>query len=115
MSVPTGIGRQAMFQVHAIAAQAPRPAACAMIVQWFFGLFSSLRAVSYLPTLWAIHACADSSQYSLLTWCTFVGANASMAAWLYQNNGRRIDRAVLVNAGNALMCLVTCLMIACYR
>jgi hypothetical protein len=38
-----------------------------------------------------------------------------MAAWLYENNGRVVDRAVIVNGCNALMCLVTCLMIAWYR
>jgi hypothetical protein len=32
---------------------------------WAFTLFSSLRVFSYLPSLWAIIATADSSQHSL--------------------------------------------------
>ena len=44
-----------------------------------------------------------------------LGANASMAAWLYENNGRRLDKAVAVNTGNALMCAATTALICCYR
>ncbi len=115
MSMPAGIGRNAVFAPRAHVASAPRPSLVPMMVQWTFSLFSSLRAVSYVPTLWAIYDSANSSQYSLLTWLTFVGANASMAAWLFEKNGRKLDRAVVVSACNAFMCLVTCLMIGWYR
>jgi hypothetical protein len=38
-----------------------------------------------------------------------------MAAWLYQHNGRRFDKAVLVNVGNAAMCLLTLVVISQHR
>ena len=82
---------------------------------WAFTLFSSLRAVSYLPTLWAIHQSGDSSQHSLWTWGIWLGANLTMAAWLYEQNGQRLGRAVVVNLGNSAMCAATVLLIAVYR
>ena len=82
---------------------------------WAFTLFNSARALAYLPTLWAIHASGDSSQHSLWTWVTWLGANATMAAWLHEHNGRRCNRAVIVNAANASMCLLTVLMILRHR
>lgn len=82
---------------------------------WTFTLFNSLRAIAYLPTIWAIHASGDSSQHSLWTWCTWLGANATMAAWLYEQNGQRWGRAVIVNSINAAMCAFTVLMIATHR
>ena len=85
------------------------------LLTWAFTLFSSLRAVSYLPTMWAIQVNGDSSQHSLWTWCTWLGANATMAAWLYEHNGQRLGRAVLVNIGNALMCPVTVALIVANR
>ena len=82
---------------------------------WAFTLFNSLRVVSYLPTMWAIQASGDSSQHSLWTWCTWLGANATMAAWLYEQNGQRLGRAVIVNIGNAMMCAVTVTLILVHR
>jgi len=82
---------------------------------WAFTLFNSLRVVSYLPTMWAIQASGDSSQHSLWTWGTWLGANVTMAAWLYEQNGQRLDRAVIVNFGNAAMCAVTVVLIAAHR
>lgn len=80
-------------------------------LSWSFTLFNSVRALAYLPTLWVIHSSGDSSQHSLWTWVTWLGANATMAAWLFEHNGRRCNRAVVVNAANASMCLLTVLMI----
>jgi hypothetical protein len=102
------------------AERTPRPAASARTVYlalltWAFTLFNSVRVVAYLPTLWAIQASGDSSQHSLWTWLTWVGANATMAAWLYEHNGQRINRAVMVNVGNTCMCLAAVLMIVAYR
>lgn len=82
---------------------------------WTFTLFNSARAFAYLPTLWAIHSSGDSSQHSLWTWVTWLGANATMAAWLYEHNQRRCNRAVVVNAGNASMCLLTVVLILAHR
>ncbi len=82
---------------------------------WAFTLFSSLRVLSYLPTMAAIVRSGDSSQHSLWTWCLWLGANATMSAWLYETQGRRANRAVLVNACNAAMCLLTATIIVAYR
>lgn len=84
-------------------------------LNWAFTLFNSTRLLTYLPTMWAIHASGDSSQHSLLTWLGWVGANTTMALWLYENNGRRIDKAVAMSFGNALMNLATCVLIGAHR
>ena len=85
------------------------------LLTWAFTIFNSVRIASYLPTLWAIEASGNSSQHSLWTWATWVGANATMAAWLYEHNGRTVNRAVAVNVGNAAMCLVTVVLIVWHR
>jgi len=51
-------------------------------------------------------ASGDSSQHSLLTWFTFFGGNSTMAAWLWEQNGRRCNAAIAASGGNALMCVV---------
>jgi transposase InsO family protein len=69
-----------------------------------FALFNSARVVAYLPTIWAVAARGDSSQHSLWTWLCFLGGNATMALWLWEQNGRTTNRAIVVSACNALMC-----------
>jgi hypothetical protein len=85
------------------------------VLAWAFTLFNSVRVAAYLPTMWAIFQSGDSSQHSLWTWCTWVGANATMAAWLYETHERRIDRVVMVNAGNAAMCAAVVVLILAQR
>ena len=85
------------------------------VLTWAFTVFNSMRVLAYLPTMWAILASGDSSQHSLWTWCTWLGANATMAAWLFEQNGHRMGRAVIVNFGNAAMCAVTVVLIAAHR
>jgi len=85
------------------------------LLEWTFNLFSSTRLLTYIPTLWSICASADSSQHSLWTWGAWIGSNASMAAWLYEKNGRRFDKAVVVMVGNCLMCAAACVLILFYR
>ena len=82
---------------------------------WTFTVFNSIRVLAYLPTAWAIFTSGDSSQHSLLTWLTWFGANLTMAAWLYENNGQRADKAVAVNACNACMCLLIAALIVAER
>ncbi len=94
---------------------APAKSAYLIVLTWAFTFFNLVRVLSYVPTLWAIQAAADSSQYSLWTWGTWLGANATMAAWLYERNGHRMDGAVALNAGNAVMCGASVLLIAWYR
>ena len=91
------------------------PSAYLVVLTWLFTLFNSVRVLAYLPTLLAIFTSGDSSQHSLLTWGTWVGANATMAAWLYEHNGRRLNRAIAVSACNALMCLAISMLIVAYR
>jgi hypothetical protein len=86
-----------------------------LLLTWAFTFFSSVRVLSYLPTLWLIHTEADSSQHSLITWCTWLGANLTMAAWLHEHNGQRFNRAVWVNLANATMCGLTIALIVVYR
>jgi hypothetical protein len=69
-----------------------------------FALFNALRIVAYLPMLAAIQTGGHADQHSLFTWLTFLGANLTMALWLHEQNGRRMNHAVLFNAFNALMC-----------
>lgn len=85
------------------------------VLTWLFTLFNSVRLLSYLPTLCLIYQGGDSSQHSLWTWCTWLGANLTMAAWLYEQNGRRMGRAVAVSLGNATMCALTVALIAALR
>jgi hypothetical protein len=82
---------------------------------WAFVLFSSARVVSYLPTLWALCQSGDSSQHSVWTWGTWVGANLTMAAWLYEQQGQRWSRAVTVSLINAVMCVATLTVIVALR
>lgn len=96
--------------------QAPsRPSTYLAVLTWLFTLFNSVRVLAYVPTLLAIFSSGDSSQHSLLTWVTWVGANATMAAWLFEHNGRRMNRAVAVSSCNSLMCLATSILILAYR
>ncbi len=82
---------------------------------WAFAFFNSARMLAYLPTLWAIYRSGDSSQHSLWTWLTWLTANATMALWVYENNGRRCNRVAVVNALNCAMCLAAVLLILRYR
>lgn len=69
-----------------------------------FAFFNALRIVAYLPTLAAIQSSGGADQHSLFTWISFLGANATMAMWLFEQNGRRPNRAIVVSASNAVMC-----------
>jgi hypothetical protein len=74
------------------------------LLAWAFALFASVRVLSYLPTLWAIVQARDSSQHSLLTWATWLGANLTMAAWLHEHGGPGSRGAARVSLLNAAMC-----------
>ena len=85
------------------------------VLTWSFAFFNSVRVLAYLPTIWAIYTSGDSQQHSWFTWLTWAGANATMAAWLYEQNSRRFTRAAAVNACNAVMCLATLVLILALR
>lgn len=80
-----------------------------------FTTFNALRLVAYFPTMLTLVQSGQSDQHSILTWLNWMGANATMAAWLYEHNGRRFDRTVLINISNAAMCGITTALIAWYR
>lgn len=85
------------------------------VLAWAFALFSTVRVFAYLPTLLAIHQTGDSSQHSLWTWLIWLGANATMAAWLYEKDGQRTSGPMWVNCANAAMCAATVALIVAYR
>ena len=96
----------------------PQPAAGRLyltVLTWAFTLFNSARVFGYLPTIWAVYCSGDSSQHSLFTWLTWLGANTTMAGWLYEQNGRRFDKAVAVNLCNSSMCLLVAALIVVQR
>jgi hypothetical protein len=95
--------------------EAPQRSTYIAALTWAFTLFNTARVLAYLPTMWAIYVSGDSSQHSLWTWVTWMGANATMAAWLYEGSGRRLERAIIVNIGNATMCLGVTLLILAHR
>ncbi len=84
------------------------------LLTWAFTLFNTVRVAAYVPTIVAIVRSGDSSQHSLLTWLTWFCANATMAAWLYEHGGQHLNKAIVVNIGNALMCLGTTMVIVWY-
>lgn len=85
------------------------------VLGWAFTLFNTVRVLAYLPTVLAIVQSGDSSQHSLWTWFTWAGANATMAAWLYETHERHFSRAAVVSVGNAAMCMLTLAVILVYR
>lgn len=98
--------------VQATPAIRSRYVAC---LTWAFAVFSSARVLAYLPTVWAIQSTGDSSQHSLWTWGLWLGANATMAAWLHEQAGRRMTKAASVSACNAVMCLLVVATVVFHR
>lgn len=93
----------------------PRRASYLLVLTWCFTFFSTLRVLAYLPTVAAIVWQGDSTQHSLWTWLTWLGANVTMAAWLFEQNGAAMNRVVAVNIANAGMCLLTTVTIVAFR
>ena len=85
------------------------------LLTFAFTTFNALRLVAYVPTMLTIWHSGQSDQHSILTWLNWMGANATMAAWLYEHNGHRFDRTVLINVSNAAMCGLTVALIAWFR
>lgn len=101
---------------RAVAASAgARRSSYLVVLTWCFTFFNTARVLAYLPTVMSIVQQGDSTQYSLWTWLTWLGANITMAAWLFENNGARMNKAVAVSAANASMCLATAAVIIVFR
>ena len=109
-------GRLERGVLRPAAAAARRPRVGYLVaLAWAFAFFNGLRVLTYLPTIWAVHQSGASDQHSLLTWAAWFGANLTMALWLYEQADRRLERAAMVNFGNATMCFVTLVVIALHR
>jgi hypothetical protein len=95
-----------MLAAAVSAAPVPTPsrAKYLAILATLFAFFNTARIVAYVPTILAVAASGDSSQHSIWTWLTFLGGNATMAVWLWEQNGRRANRAIVASTCNALMC-----------
>lgn len=78
----------------------------------FFGF---ARVFTYIPTILILYTMANSNQYSLLTWCLWIFANAFTAAKVFKLNGFKYDSLVIANMANTLMCLVTVAFIVYYQ
>jgi peptidoglycan/LPS O-acetylase OafA/YrhL len=86
-----------------------------LLLGWAFGFFSVARVLSYLPAILAIWQQGESTQHSVITWATLMSANLTMAAWLYEHNGRRANGAVWANLANTVMCSGMLLTIVLFR
>lgn len=82
------------------------------LLAWAFALGSAGRIAAYVPTMAAILATGDSSQHSLWTWATWLVANLTMAAWLYEEKGHRLCASAWVATVNAAMCMAVMAVIA---
>ncbi len=85
------------------------------LLTWAFTLFSSVRVLSYLPTLWAICASGDSSQHSLWTWFIWSGSNLLTGLWHFEGRQRRMDCTTAVLWINAALCAAAFVLVAAYR
>jgi hypothetical protein len=85
------------------------------VLAWAFALSNGARLFAYLPTLWAIHASAASSQHSLWTWGIWLVSNVTMTMWLGVGASGRPSHAAAVSAGNAVMCAVAVALILWHR
>ena len=82
---------------------------------WAFWVLTTARLLAYTPTVLAILQTRDSRQHSLWTWLIWVGANLTMAAWLYEHNGQQMDKAIGVSLANATACAFTAAVILWFR
>ena len=82
---------------------------------WAFMLLTAARLVAYTPTVASIVQSRNSQQHSLWTWLIWVGANLTMAAWLYEHNGQHVDKAIGVSLANATACALTAAVIVWFR
>jgi hypothetical protein len=85
------------------------------LLDWAFAVFNAVRLLTYFPTLLAIQQSGSSSQHSLLTWLIWAGANATMAATLYERNGMHCNKLIGITLANAVQCALACVVVAWYR
>ncbi len=93
----------------------PTPSRYLRLLTLAFTVFSFLRVVSYLPAMLAIWQQGDSSQHSVLTWLIWTGSNLTMCAWLFEQNGRRMNGASWVCLANTSMCACSLALVLAFR
>lgn len=77
-----------------------------------FVFWNSVRILTYLPTMrLLVRRGASGRDYSVLTWASWTCSNGTLALYLFEVGGHRIDSLVVLNGGNALMCMLTCALI----
>jgi hypothetical protein len=86
-----------------------------LFLSWALTLSNTLRVAAYVPTLRAVCLAGDSSQCSIWTWIALAGSNLAMAAWCFEECGRRLNAMVVTNLANVGLCLGTISVIAWYR
>lgn len=96
-------------------ARAPASSRYLLALTWTFTAFSFLRVLSYMPAMLAIWQQGDSSQHSVLTWLIWTGSNLTMCAWLFEQNGRRMNGASWVCLANTSMCSCTLVLVLAFR
>jgi len=65
--------------------------------------------------MWAVAGSGDATGQSIITWLTWLGANGTMALWLYEQGGRQVSKAIGVNLCNAVMCGATAVLILAHK
>lgn len=113
--VPLGDKGKEVPQLAMVGSAGGRRSLYLVALTWCFTFFNTARVLAYLPTVMAIVQHRDSTQHSLFTWLTWLGANITMAAWLFEQNGARLNRAIAVNVANACRCLSTAAVIVAFR
>ncbi len=74
-----------------------------------------MRVLCYAQTLGLLLAAKDIHGQSLLAWVTWLGSAAALSGWLYENNGRRVDLAVVVNLVNVALCAAIVVLLVWHR
>jgi hypothetical protein len=81
-------------------------------ITWGYVFWNTVRILTYIPTLlMLLKPDASARYYSLATWGSWVLSNGTLALYLFEQSGREFNALVLLNAGNTIMCLVTCALI----
>lgn len=87
------------------------PAARANLIVLSMGLLNTMRVAAYLPSGRVIAKPGNSLRPSLRTRRPWLGANATIACWLCEQEGLRMNRAIAISICNA----ATAVAIAVHR
>ena len=85
-------------------------------ITWGYVFWNTVRILTYIPTVrMLLKPDASAQHYSLATWGSWILSNGTLALYLFEQSGREFNALVLLNTGNAVMCLVTCALIVRLR